>query len=410
MRAKFFSKAIALFLFAFAAVAITAQEQGQPNINPPQDQTPPSVSPQQQPPTMTPQEKTITPKTEKKAHKKAKHTSQKTKDQEPKNEPKEEGHPFVGEITATKLMVRAEPSSGDKSTVVSILHKGALIAGLKVKDGFVQIPPTEGATCWIAVSSAKKEGDMAVIKKEAHLKADARSSSPSVGIAKEGERLKILKEHGKWYKVAAPAQARLWIAKKYVNILTTASSEEDAIAKAKGGDVRMVAEKFKEAEAEYTNAEKLVDAKNFKEADYSKAIESYQFVVARTADKKMKQEAESKLQLAIKKQDILNNAKRGMMSAEQEANRILQEPPKEWAFQGYLDGVGGLWIHRPGTHKLTAGGKVVCYLKPAEGDTNMMATLKNYWGQYVGVNGEIQDSEYGKVIIVNRIQPLLQQE
>jgi hypothetical protein len=337
-------------------------------------------------------------------------------------------YPYEGEVTVERLNVRMFPKNDQTSIITSVLGLGEKVTVVAEKDEYYQILPPKNSIVWVTGKNIKRDGEKGVAStNEVPVRLDSRINADVLCTLKEGDAVKVVGEHMGWLKIEAPAAVKYYVGKKYVHtskeIAAVPVADEKKAAPAKkaeapafsGSDAearRLIAE----AQAELEKQSRLVEERKFEQVDLSGVVASYEAAKGKAQTDAVRSEAERGLGRSKELSTIINSAKAAVAAqvARSEAERDELEKKrkgeKPTLFQGYID-TTGLLFKRPGTHKLVANGRILCFLRIKEGDEKMMGLLNNNFQKFVGVNGTVINNPEGwdgyKVVVVDEILPLL---
>jgi SH3-like domain-containing protein len=335
--------------------------------------------------------------------------------------------PFLGEVKAERVNVRIKPSVSEDSTIVVISSFGEELGVVGQENGFYQILPPKGSSCWVSGYHLKRQGhDLGIITSDTELRSDSRTNAYVLGKISAGESVKILGEKYGWFKIEAPPIVRFWISKKYVRIKKEVSSlaqlegllglapvkiveppsseGPDAVAASKDLEkLDRLAERFRQ------EREKLV-MDRIEEADFSGILAELEGLLNQIKQGAVRKRVESMLKSVRPYHDITIALKNGILRVNEQLRRKLDEltgaKKKTYAFEGELDETGPFLVQRPGTHKLLKGGDILCFLKPK--NKKIALGMRKMYKHYVGVNGKVSEIEEGwwkgyKVVEVEQI-------
>ncbi|MBI2930219.1 MAG: SH3 domain-containing protein [Planctomycetes bacterium] len=326
-----------------------------------------------------------------------------------------EDFPFEGEITVERLNVRLFPKGDAASSIIAgVLTQGEKIVVVGDQDDFFHILPPKSAAVWVFGRNVKRETSDTgtIITSDTPVRLDSRINGEKLATLPEGAQVKILREHMGWYQIAAPEQVKYYVAKKYVKYLGRANGATPAVDAPK--PEALAREKLREAEELAEEQHELITAKKIKEVDFSKVVEAYEEAAAMATSEDVRQEAQAQLRTYRQLQATLDLVKAQLDKGEDTIQKLKDqieaknkvEAPK-WEFTGHVDTVGRLW-HRPGSHKLVQGGKIVCFLRAKEGDLQMEQRLNSLFEKYVAVKGEVLRDVKGwegfSVVIVESVE------
>lgn len=335
--------------------------------------------------------------------------------------------PFEGEISADRLYVRMSPSTGEKSVIATLLASGDKVTVVGEKEGFYQILPTKGCAVWVFARNFKREGDTATaLNDSTPVRLDSRVNAPQVGTLNAGDTVKVLREHMGWFSVEAPHSVPYFVGAKHVRMMRALDAAAAGISLPEGAGApatTVVREEDAEALAKVRAAESMVESQNrlleerrVKELNYREVIRTFEEAQTLAMTDPVKTRIESSLHLYRELQKALDAMSVQLMSLDEVLRRQRElktgqqeEIRKSFAFTGYVDTVGMLW-KRPGAYQIVMGGKTLCFLKPRDGDEEMIGKLKWHYKEYVGVNGTIVKDPEGwpgsTLVVVEEIVPL----
>src|SRR5262245_18575172 len=312
--------------------------------------------------------------------------------------------PFEGEVICESLNVRLAPRLDAASGVVAVLKQGEKVVAVGTSGEFLVVKAPRGATAWIYGRHIKKEGEGAgiVLVNDAPLRMDSRAGAEKIGSLKEGDRVDIVKEHLGWFKVAAPAGVKYYVAKKYVRF-NAALPDEPAEAVSKPSSIpegsaksdAAALAKMKEAEGLVAAETEKINNRQFTELDYSAAVAAFQEAANLAKSETVMKQAEAKAEsyggfnnmIRVLGKNI--EAIEKLLAAQKEAREKGREiPASKWAACGYVDTVGPLF-YRPGAFKLMMSGKIVAFIKVPDGDEEARLRMNRLYGRYVGVTGPV---------------------
>lgn len=326
--------------------------------------------------------------------------------------------PFEGEVTANHLYVRLAPKTDPTSAPVASLKAGARVTVVGEKDDFYQIHPPAGCSVWIYAKHVKREGAEGVVTvNDTPVRSDSRVTADKLASLNEGEKVKILGEHMGWLKIEAPTAVRYYVGKKYVKSVgpahdiktdkkddKTAKPDEDALALAK----------IREAETLIAEVNRRIESGDLENVDFGRIVALFEEAASIAKSEPVKKEAEAGAKNYRHLQTVWETYRQQRKTIAEQIEKLREErakmnrtPEKKYAFAGYVDCTSWSMADRPGTHKLMAGDKIVCFLKFKDGDDAMRRKLNDHYKRYVGVNGTIVKDPKGwegySVVIVEEI-------
>ncbi|RKY19579.1 MAG: hypothetical protein DRP90_04465 [Planctomycetota bacterium] len=322
-----------------------------------------------------------------------------------------EAFPCEGEITGTNVNLRAGNSR--KYEVLKKLDKGDRVVVLALKGEYYLIKCPVGVPAYISARYLAVRGGIGEVT-GTRVNVRARPVNGTVVCqVNRPAKLKVLEKKGDWYRIQAPAHAKVYVHKDYVRLLpkkTPAPSvKKTAVPSPTPKPTPPPVEKWR---ARYEEAVKRFDAEREKpllEADFAGVKEMFERILAAPDAAAFHSEARRRIALCdfyIKQQAAIRELKdknkeleEKLRKLREELERKLEEIAKEKAKKekegevkflatGYVEPIGGV-INRPATHRLVKGGKVLYLLRS---DT---INLNDYFRMFVGVNGTISPAPKG---------------
>jgi len=274
--------------------------------------------------------------------------------------------PFVGEVTATHVRIRA--GGNVNYTILSVAEKGQRVQVRERREGWLGIAVPEKCTVWVSKSllTLDPDGKQATVAKDrVNIRARANATSDVVGQLLEGAKVRIVDTDGDWCGIAAPPQAMAWIDGHYVRKVEGAVPTEPASiqtqepVKEPGKETvkEPVKEGVKEAtqEAVPTKTVELSEAsallrkaqeryaaelaKPPKDRDFGEVLAMYQKVASECGDAAVARHAEAARQRLLKIVDIhqalqaarepIEQFEKKYNTLEEEFKRKVEGTPKE---------------------------------------------------------------------------------
>jgi hypothetical protein len=324
-----------------------------------------------------------------------------------------ETFPFVGEVTAEHLNVRAFPKADNTSPIMAVIPEGSRVTVTGISGDFYEILPIKGAWAWVSSRMVNISGDNATVKSTTSLRIDSRTNATKIGLVEAGEMLTVLEQRAGWAKVVAPDSMRLYTAKKYIKFAGASSgplpakkSVRDEFETSKTSAPRTsdsaAREMLKQAETLITEQEGLISQKRIDEVSFEPIAGAYEQAASLAADPGLRKTAEDSARIYRKFQHMLVGIKAMKQSAEVIARELekltgeakaTQQKMAGLKFTGTVDTVGALLLNRPGSHKLVRDGKIVCFLRTKDGDEATRQKLSRFYEYYVGVSGTETQAE-----------------
>lgn len=340
--------------------------------------------------------------------------------QEVKSSFESSAFPFEGEVTVDRLNVRMFPKTESSSVVVCLLSVGEKVTVIGEKEDFYVVLPPKGSWAWIFGKHLDVRGSEATVTAtDVPLRADSRSTALEIGTLAQGTKLHIQKEHLGWYRVDPPEQARFYVGKKCVRYMKPADVKipDDLKTPPAVMPIESLGEgerKIREAELLIEEQKRLLDGGKIKNVDFTPVIAAYESAASLTQNASMKVQAEESARLYRRLQDMLGPVKTQLEIKERDLEALKAAmgtaptpTPTPYAFMGFVDTTGAALLHRPGTHKLVLGNKVLCFLKARDNDPKMIERFNHLYQEYVGVTGQIIQNPMGwdgyTVVIVEEI-------
>jgi len=322
----------------------------------------------------------------------------------------------VVEVTVSQLNLRAGP--GTNHPVIQTIKKGELLVVVNDKKSWLEVRLPEDTKCWITkkyVTITDKELKEAVVKAgRINVRNRPETGENVIGHIIEGQKITVLGEKGEWYQIAPTDNLTVWASKKYTRYWGTYARYQETKVKEIQEEMtkQQLTELFNTAEKMYRTEQEIYPL----EQNYSEVIRIYKQIMDKTYDKGLREKCDERLKQIMPVEDILVKYREAITESKTKKKNIenkyqgllkklyeAQTAPPAFDCFGWLESEGK-YIGRPAAHKVTKGGKTLFFLKSGSPDIN----LDDYYGQYVGVKGNIVDNKgiEAKTIIVNKIQLL----
>ncbi len=309
--------------------------------------------------------------------------------------------PYVGVVKATRLNVRA--GAGTSFRIIRVIRKGTKVTVLREENGWLRIKCPEGTNAWVHNKYVKtgSKGSGIITGNRVNVRAVPSINGIVLTQLSKGTKVKVKGKKGEWIKIEAPPTASAWVFGKYVDFVV--SQKEQKVL----SEIRKLRKRLESQLASETKKDPIDWNVGALEAGYTKLLKlaskgkdiesknAARLAKARLEQLRSVKELQKKLKTAAKKSKEIEK------EYQQKLAKLKQQPPKYTA-KGWIDDVGPV-IGRPGTHRLTTGGKTLYYLR------SKRFNLYDYVGCYVGVNGKVLPSPQGwdaPVIEVEKIDTL----
>lgn len=359
-------------------------------------------------------------------------------------------YPFEAEVNAAKVRVRAGGNINEREMI--LLSKGDRVTVLEEQYGWYRIRCPHGCKGWIhaklttevpgPVNGAQRvelTADQVVLRASDSLKAS------SLGTFAKGTVFDLVRRQGEWCQVLCPPEAAAWINAKYVTPLngvvpppltsrpepvpapapapapTPEPKPEPAPAPVPADEAG--ARRWAELERERM---RLAD-QDLQKGDLAGLSARYAELAASTQDALLAERCRARITELKERQRLRDDVKDGILGArealqkeleainaryEARLREILEERQKprklsDYAETGWLGGVGRM-MGCPAGHRLSKGGKHLCFLKSDKDEKGMdRVNLERFNSQYVGVIADrVFDPTWGDVLIVREVHVL----
>lgn len=304
----------------------------------------------------------------------------------------QENKPFIGEITADRVNVRAGPDLNFE--IIYSFDKGQKIEVKEQRFGWYRVVLPQECILYINKEFVSREKNNYIVKADGvNVRSGAGFEFNVVGQLSKGSKVEVIREEDKWYGIKATPDCSGWVNSKYLRFYETIEKYQLDIVREE-----LARENYSKILSNYTKELKqnLSDMKlELVRADFEKFLVDY----PDTPQAKLSQEKIDEINLKLLEIEHLK-AKESLKEAQQEfreAKKLIDEkishidnitklkanikkdPP---AYIGIIEDVGILW-NRPARYKLCNENKeILCYLVSEKIDLNRFIYRRvKLWGE-----------------------------
>ncbi len=317
--------------------------------------------------------------------------------------------PFVARVIVKKLNVRVGPST--KYKIISTLNFGDEIVVYEIKNNnWYKIKWPSNRKLYVYQKFVKCISPTEYIIVGSHVNIrDKKIDSPLSRVIcqlENGAKIKVIKKDGDWFIIEPPDNAFAWVCGKYTEYISSYK------------DYQINKQKLEEKIKKFEYARIIYDeetSRDIEVADYDKVISAYEDLLNYPLDKNEKEFVSYILkdlrQRKLLQQHIKQIRKENqelqykIKTIEEKYNQMLEKikekkKEKNYLATGWIKTMGKI-LHRPATHKLIKGEKIIYLLKSKKYD------LDNYVDKRVAINGKIIGKKWGiDIIEVNELKVL----
>ena len=335
-----------------------------------------------------------------------------------KKEPKPK-FPAKAYMTGDRVNVRCGPGTNYRS--LTKLNKGDEIVVMGKKGEWFAIKPPKGVVFLVDKRFVNRfDGTGKVLKDGLSVWSGTTAQDTRVTYLKKGQKVTIVGDVGRWYKIEPPEGAVVYVFGKYVKFGDKPDGEEeDPIKKALREKEKELERLKKESGEKLGQLQKELERKRkemeealrrFEELkkEYDKARRAYlEAKDALEKEKRMKERLQAELSRA--KEQIIG-LKETLKKVEEEAKKEVRErrkpaPISKYDAVGWLDDMGP-YVSGPDGAKFCLrrmrDGDIIAYLKAGRADVR----LERFLYRRVGVKGVVREMGGAKLIVVESLDDL----
>ncbi len=299
--------------------------------------------------------------------------------------------PFAGVVTADRVNVRA--GGNENYEILTQLNRGDKVVVLSREIGWHKIKIPDACALFVNEQFVRPGPDGFLINgKNVNVRVGAALDYNVIGQLNSGDRIEVMGREKDWYRIHPPAGFAAWMKSDYVKYYSGVEQYE-----------REERER-KEIREEFARLGAAADAELGKpagDAGLSPLLEKYQDFVNLHPREPEAEGARSRikeLRLQRAEQELIR-ARRKVEEKLAELNRPADETGVPPVASGKIEDLGMI-INRPATHKLTADGKTIYYLKSDSCDLNRFVYYR------VAVWGKIMNEPPAKhpLILVEKVK------
>ncbi|RKY13259.1 MAG: hypothetical protein DRP82_05650 [Planctomycetota bacterium] len=327
--------------------------------------------------------------------------------------------PAKAYMTGDRVNVRCGPGTNYRS--LTKLNKGDRIVVMGKKGEWFAIKPPKGVVFLVDKRFVNRfDGTGKVLKNGLSVWSGTTAQDARVGYLKKGQKVTIVGDVGRWYKIEPPEGVVVYVFGKYVRFGDKpGGEEEDPVRKAlreKEKELERLkkesGEKLQRLQKELERRRKQMEEalKRFEQLkkEYEKAKKAY--LDAKNAlekEKRMRERLQAELSRA--KEQILG-LKETLKKVEEEAKKEVRErrkpaPISRYDAVGWLDDMGPYVSGPEGARfclRRMMDGEIIAYLKPGRADVR----LERFLYRRVGVRGVVKEAAGARVIVVETLDDL----
>ncbi len=300
----------------------------------------------------------------------------------PAAEPSQAEFPYVGQVSADRVHVRA--GDGTNYTILTVAKRGDKLVVRAEKHGWMQIQVPSSVKPWIAadyVSFVSGATEGRVTGDRVRIRCMPSSQADVLGLVSSGTKVKVVGTKDGWHQIEAPAEASAWISGTYVSYYSALDEYAEELSGEKAAEEAREGLALKLSKANELYVAEL--RKPVSERNFNQAIALYNEVAGEAQEEFVRESARRRVEALSLIQSLVDEYKTMQTGTEELAAKLLDmekrlheaekaaEEAKEPSYlaEGWLKPMGRI-INSPASHKLVVGDRPIYLLKSSKVDLN----------------------------------------